>query len=337
MTKRVYWKVLFISLLSIPLPLVAGILDYSKYNIVETIGANLFFIACFTVILAGNDWIRIEVKNAFRTTNSPFIQKGIGWFISVLYNIVTCSIIALAWLKISNSDFKEASWFIFLLTCMLLITVYNLIIALFLSRKRHTMEFEAISTTTRPEEQEARTTLLRNDLDPHFIFNSLTTLSHLIMHEAPKAHEFNNRLSSVYKYFLLNKHKELISLSQELEFIENYFFVLQIRHDNKVQMKVDPAALEEKSMIPPCALQILVDNALKHNEYTENDPLEIKINVNSHFLKVTNNIKPKPYLVNSNRIGLNNLNSRYQLICHKNIEIENSVDQFVVKLPLIRK
>jgi two-component system, LytTR family, sensor kinase len=94
--------------------------------------------------------------------------------------------------------------------------------------------------------------------------------------------------------------------------------------------------MDEKSMIPPCALQILVENALKHNEYTENDPLEIKISVNSHFLKVTNNIKPKPYLVNSSRIGLNNLNSRYRLICNKDIEIENSVDQFIVKLPLIR-
>ena len=322
--------------MSILLPFLAGILNYSKYNVVETISAHLFFIACFTLLLAGNDWLRIEMRNAFGAIDNFLIKKGIGWSISILYCIVACSIVALSWLKISNSSFNEFSWFIFLLISTLLITVYNLIIELFLRRKVIDIGSGNNFESAGQEEQEVKPTLLRNDLDPHFIFNSLTTLSHLIMHEAPKAHEFNSKLSSVYKYFLLNKHKELISLSQELEFIENYFYLLQIRYDNKVQMKVDSASLDEKTLIPPCALQILVENALKHNEYTDNDPLEIKISVNGHFVKVSNNVKPKPYLANPTRIGLNNLNSRYKLICNKNIEIENSVDQFTVKLPLIR-
>ena len=327
---------MLIFLLSIPLPFIAGILNYSKYNIVEAIGAHLFFIACFTLIIAGNDWLKVEMRKIFSSINNSSFRKGTSWFISILYCVVTSSIIALAWLKVSNSSFNKKNWLVFLFACTILITVYNLIIELFVRRNAAKIKYEDGSETAEPEEPEIKSVLLRNDLDPHFIFNSLTTLSHLIMHEAPKAHEFNSKLSSVYKYFLLNKHRDLISLSQELEFIENYFYLLQIRHDNKVQMKVEPATLDEKTMIPPCALQILVENALKHNEYTDEDPLEIKISVNGHFVKVSNNIKPKPYLANSNRIGLTNLNSRYRLICNKDIEIENSDDQFVVKLPLIR-
>src|SRR5689334_49471 len=126
MTKRIYWKVLFISLLGVPVPLSAGILNYSKYNIVEAIGAHLFFIGCFTLIVAGNDWIRVEMKNAFGSINDLFIKKGIGWIISLLYTIVGSSIVALAWLKISTNGINKENWLVFLFACTFLVAVYNL-------------------------------------------------------------------------------------------------------------------------------------------------------------------------------------------------------------------
>jgi two-component system LytT family sensor kinase len=172
-------------------------------------------------------------------------------------------------------------------------------------------------------------------MDPHFIFNSLNTLNHLIVNEPEQAHLFNNRLAQVYKYFLLNKNRELISLKEELEFIESYFYLLQIRHDNKLQLTKE---LNEKSgvvMIPPCSLQILVENAIKHNEFTADKPLKIKISLNDHYLKVSNAIKPKPYAVNSTGIGLKNLRSRYKILFNQDITIETSRENFVVKLPLI--
>jgi LytS/YehU family sensor histidine kinase len=179
-------------------------------------------------------------------------------------------------------------------------------------------------------------TALKNELDPHFIFNSLTTLSYLILNDAQKAHRFNERLAKVFKYFLINKDRELISLEDELEFIDSYFFLLQIRHDDKLQLQTD---LFDKGgstiMVLPCALQILVENAIKHNEFTDEDPLKIKIEMNGEFLKVINNVRPKPYLLSSTRIGLRNLSSRYKLVCNKDIIIENTDYSFTVKLPLI--
>ena len=88
-------------------------------------------------------------------------------------------------------------------------------------------------------------------------------------------------------------------------------------------------------MIPPCALQILMENAIKHNEFTEANPLKIKMAMNGQYLKISNNVKPKPYSVNSTGIGLKNLSSRYRIICQKDIIIEKNRENFTVKLPLI--
>ncbi len=88
-------------------------------------------------------------------------------------------------------------------------------------------------------------------------------------------------------------------------------------------------------MLPPCSLQILVENAIKHNEFTEKNPLQIRISLNDQYLKVSNNIKPKLYAVNSTGIGLKNLRSRYKILFNKNITIETTREDFIVKLPLI--
>ena len=137
---------------------------------------------------------------------------------------------------------------------------------------------------------------------------------------------------------MINKNNELISLRDELEFIDSYFFLLQIRHDDKLNLLTELNGNNERViMIPPFALQTLVENAIKHNEFNHEHPLHIKIAMNHEYLKVSNNVKPKPYLVNSTGIGLKNLSSRYRILCNKDIIIENTGRDFTVKLPLINK
>jgi LytS/YehU family sensor histidine kinase len=178
--------------------------------------------------------------------------------------------------------------------------------------------------------------VLHNELDPHFIFNSLNTLNHLIVTNPATAHLFNSRLAQVYKYVLLNKNKELVSLHKELEFIESYLFLLQVRYENKLLFESDTKeSLTRTVLMPPCALQTVVENAIKHNEFTDENPLTIRLTMNGEYLKVSNNKRPKPYLVESTNIGLRNLSSRYMLLCNKNIIIENQESSFLVKLPLI--
>jgi LytS/YehU family sensor histidine kinase len=116
---------------------------------------------------------------------------------------------------------------------------------------------------------------------------------------------------------LLNKNKELIPLQDELDFINSYFFLLEIRYEKKLRLQMFLGDNYNSVMIPPCALQVLMENAIKHNEFSDANPLNIKIQMNGQFLKVSNNNKPKPYSVNSTNIGLKNLSSRFKLTCQE--------------------
>jgi len=222
----------------------------------------------------------------------------------------------------------------FITACVAAVIIFTLVYEiLFLSKERE-LDTKIVDQLDK-ELSQAELQVLTNEMDPHFIFNSLNTLNHLILNQPKQAHLFNNRLAQVYKYFLINKNKELISLQDELEFMEAYFFLLQIRHDNKLQLQTILDDRSSKVMIPPCSIQVLVENAIKHNEFSEANPLQIKVTVNEQYLQVSNNIKPKLYAVNSTGIGLKNLSSRYKILFRKDITISTNHENFIVKLPLI--
>jgi len=221
--------------------------------------------------------------------------------------------------------------------CSLAIILFTLVYEILFLNKERELDTKIVYQIDR-ERSQAELEALRKELDPHFIFNSLNTLNHLIVNDPQQAYMFNNKLAQVYKYFLINKNNELISIYDELEFIDSYFFLLQIRHDNKLNLSTELNGGDERvTMIPPFALQILVENAIKHNEFSEVKPLNIKITLNNEYLKVCNNVKPKPYLVHSTGIGLKNLSSRYKILCNKDIVVENTNEYFSVKLPLIKQ
>lgn len=334
MVKDLLLKTMFIPVLGIGLPLASGIITYHKYSLIELIGANLFFILTSFLIWKGCNWIHVKLRPLYQPISNPFSKIAAVSFVSALYGACTGGLSAIAWLTASREGFAWDGVFRFLVACVSAVIIFTLLYEILFLTKEREIDTKIVNQLDR-ERSQAELQALTNEMDPHFIFNSLNTLNHLIVNEPEQAHLFNNRLAQVYKYFLLNKNRELISLKEELEFIESYFFLLQIRHDNKLQLTKE---LNEKSsvvMIPPCSLQILVENAIKHNEFTAERPLKIKISLNDHYLKVSNAIKPKPYAVNSTGIGLKNLRSRYKILFNQDITIETSRENFVVKLPLI--
>jgi sensor histidine kinase YesM len=329
-----YLRAFFIPLLGIFIPIISGIITYNNYRITQLIGANLYFIFSSFLIWTGSNWVHVKLRSFYKPGVNPFIKIASISLISIMCGISIGGIMAMLWLKFSNEIFSWVNLTKFLVVCTLAIIVFTLVYEiLFLSKERE-LDSKIVKQLDH-ERTQAEMSVLKNELDPHFMFNSLTTLSHLILNDPATAHAFNSKLSSVYKYFLLNKERDLISLEDELEFIDNYFFLLKIRHDNKLELETELKEGDGKIMILPCALQILVENAVKHNEFNQNDPLKIWIGKNGQYLKISNNSKPKPYLVNSTGIGLKNLSSRYKLICNKDIIIENSSGRFTVKLPLI--
>jgi two-component system, LytTR family, sensor kinase len=334
MIKDLLLKIIFIPTLGVGLPLISSLINYKNYSPLELLAANVFFILTSFSIWKGCNWIHIKLRPLYRPISNPFNKIGAVCLVSALYGACTGGLSSFVWLKISREPFSWMSVYRFLAACVAAVIIFTLIYEiLFLSKERE-LDTKIVDQLDK-ELSQAELQVLTNEMDPHFIFNSLNTLNHLILNQPKQAHLFNNRLAQVYKYFLINKNKDLIPLKDELEFIEDYFYLLQIRHENKLDLQT---SLDDKSrqvMIPPCSLQILIENAIKHNEFSETNPLHIKVYVNDHYLQVSNNIKPKLYAVNSTGIGLKNLSSRYKILFKKDITISTSHENFIVKLPLI--
>lgn len=334
MIKDALLKIIFIPLLGICLPVISGIITYNLYTVPELIGANLFFILTSLAIWGGSNWIHLKLRPLYSPVARLFSRIATVCFVSALYGACIGSLSSLIWMSYSREVFNWTNIYKFLAACVAAVILFTLVYEILFLRKERELDIKIVDQLDR-ERSQAELQALANEMDPHFIFNSLNTLNHLILNRPQQAHLFNNKLAQVYKYFLINKNRELISLREEMEFIDNYFFLLQIRHDSKLQLQVELSDEANKAMIPPCAVQVLIENAIKHNEFTEQSPLLIKIVMNGEYILVSNDTKPKPYAVASTGIGLKNLRSRYKILFQKDIMIQKSQDSFTVKLPLI--
>lgn len=175
---------------------------------------------------------------------------------------------------------------------------------------------------------------LKNQVNPHFLFNSLNTLSSLIRTDVDLSEDFIYKLSSVYRYVLENMENELVPVSTELKFVEDYFYLQKIRDQEKIELNIEVKNHEE-GMIPPVSVQMLVENALKHNVASRNNPLTVTIHYEGlDKLVVRNDLRKKTQLSQSSKIGLKNLKKRCSLILKRDIEIQETGDEYIVKLPV---
>lgn len=175
---------------------------------------------------------------------------------------------------------------------------------------------------------------LKNQVNPHFLFNSLNTLSSLVTSHPDTADKFIARLSSIYRYILENSQKDRVSLTNELAFIRDYFFLHQIRDEDKIMLNISVSD-QDKYNIIPVSLQILVENAINHNMATHENPLKISIYLEADYIVVKNNLQKKTIPFKSTHIGLRNLSERVKIITGKNIIIEETDTLFIVKIPLM--
>jgi sensor histidine kinase YesM len=176
---------------------------------------------------------------------------------------------------------------------------------------------------------------LKSQLDPHFLFNSLNVLTSLISENPNKAEKFTTKLSKIYRYVLEQKDKDLTSVEEELRFAESYMQLLEMRFEDAVLFKVQEGIDSEELKIVPLSLQLLLENAVKHNVITSSEPLEINIYIEEGYLIIENNINPKTSLGKSTKVGLKNIKQRYALITNKSVEITALNKVFKVKLPLL--
>lgn len=187
------------------------------------------------------------------------------------------------------------------------------------------------------ENAEYRFELLSSQLNPHFLFNSLNTLSSLVFKNQENASLFIRKLSDVYRYILDQRDKEIVSLETEINFAESYIMLMQLRFEKNLKVNLNTMESADKYHIAPLTLQLLIENAIKHNIVSKSKPLEIDIFTAGEYLFVKNNMQPKTYKEVSHEMGLKNINSRYAFLTDKKIEIENDEINFIVKIPLLNK
>ncbi|WP_323788059.1 histidine kinase [Psychroserpens sp.] len=178
---------------------------------------------------------------------------------------------------------------------------------------------------------------LKNQLDPHFLFNSLNVLTSLIEENPKNAQKFTTSLSKVYRYVLEQKNKDLITVDEELDFARTYMSLLKMRFEDSIIFEIPDKALNPESKVVPLSLQLLLENAVKHNMVTSSKPLHIKIYEADGMLIVENNLQPKQIVKKSSGVGLENIKQRYNLLSNKTVSINQKATSFAVAIPMLTK
>jgi hypothetical protein len=229
-----------------------------------------------------------------------------------------------------DSLFLAATWFLYIMMSVGLNAVF--FIRFFIGKWK-----ESIVETERLEKEKARVQFdnLKNQLNPHFLFNALTSLNSLIAENQELASQFVHHLSRVYRYVLQHKDKNLVTLKTELDFIENYVSLLKTRFQQALVFKMDIGVDQWEYSVAPVTLQILIENAIKHNIIESARPLTISIFTSGKYIVVSNNLQRRRIVETSNQVGLENLKSLYGFLTAQPVIIEQTDERFSVKVPLI--
>lgn len=331
------FRLILIPFFGITIPLVTRMINEHNFSNWQIKLSFLYTILVALVIWEGNRFLHFSLRSYFDWINKP-IQKITVLVLSIIFYTVPLSVLMLVgWYNlfangVINWDIITNSSLIILVAVIFITHVYETVF----------MVKESESEMIRNEQLErsrveAELEALKNQIDPHFIFNSLNTLSHLIEEKPAKAKLFNDNLADVYRYILQNKARDLVLLREEMQFLDSYFFLLQIRFEKAIQLEVNvPESALDQYLVPPISLQVLAENAIKHNEFAESTPLIFEIKLVRDEIIVHNRVRRKMLRKSSSRIGLQNLRERYKLTTNKDIIILENENDFTVNLPVLK-
>ena len=299
-------------------------------------GAFIYFILAFNVLgyatLRLSSWISTQYAVNIR---SRWKIPAIYLIVMLLFLLLNYGLLASAKILAgATSPFaiQPRGWWLLITIWLVELVILGLLLANRSIQKALKLQQEA--AVLQAENDTARYTALQNQLNPHFLFNSLNTLIAEIEYDPKNAVHFTKHLSSVYRYVLQSQDKMLVTLGEELEFIRSYLFLHEVRLCNCLTCQNNVSAEYTERMLPPLTLQLLIENVIKHNSITSNKPMVITISIESEYLSVSNPVHPKKSITSSG-IGLANLAKRCKLMSGKDIIIENEIELFTIKIPLL--
>ena len=331
------FRLVLIPFFGIAIPLLTGMVNASMFNHWRVKLSFIYTIGIASVIWEGNRFLLFSLQSYFDWLNKP-VKKIFALLLAIsFFTIPVSSIMLIGWYHLFQKG--VVNWNIvytatlIVMICVVFITHVYETVFLVKQAESDKLKTEQMERAKVEAELEA----LKNQVDPHFIFNSLNTLSYLIEKDVVKAKLFNENLADVYRYILQNKGRDLVLLREEIEFVTDYFSLLKIRYEEAVQLinSIEEPAFEQY-LIPPISLQVLVENAIKHNDFNDLFPIRIQIEMKGEQIVILNERRQKTLRKTSSKIGLLNLNERYKLVTNQPISIENPPGIFKVTLPLLK-
>lgn len=283
---------------------------------------------------AGHSYITHQIEKKYSWVKEPIKRLLIGIVALVIYTVISISIVHYVMYLIfvgRPPTFEELKY------SALLAVIIAFVMVLMVSAVQFLREWRTSELKTekmRSEMMAYKYESLRNQINPHFLFNSFNVLSDLVYDDQKLAVKFIHQLSDIYRYVLDSRDKELITLTEELDFIQSFVFLLKTRFEDNLSVKIDIEA-NENEMIVPMALQLLVENAVKHNEASRAKPLEVLVERSGDYITVSNNLQIKNVGDDSKKTGLQNIKQRFAFFSDKEVIIKEADGVFKVSIPIL--
>lgn len=326
-------------LLGIVIPRFAFSFDKLDWNDAAYWIGNGWYLATAVAIFEANRWIANRLRAHLDWLVHPFWKVAILAAANLACTVPLTIIAGWAWLRYIQSPFPTLDWLgtIRALVTNNTVTVLFLLHAyetLYLIRERHgdRRRLEQIERARLTAELEA----MKNQLAPHFLFNCLNTLSALIEKDPRTAAEFNTHLADVSRYLLTQKHRDLVPLAEEITFLRSYVRLMELRFPQSLTVALPEIEDSDARRVPPASLQLLIENAIKHNRHTEAEPLAVEVRIEGDALVVANPLRPMSGLRPGTGTGLVNLRERLALLGAGQLEVEQTEAVFRVRVPLAR-
>lgn len=304
-----------------------------------SVGTLLFFIIAFNLL--GYSTIRLSTW----VDNQYSVNLHRRWKLISIYTMVMSMFFLLNYGLLVTAKFlvgvsrpfvfPHGGWRILIIVWLVELVILGLLLA---NRSmQHTLKLQKQAAALQEENNTARYTALQNQLNPHFLFNSLNTLISEIRYNPKNAELFTQHLSDVYRYILQCQNQRLATLHDELGFLDSYIFLHQVRLGDCIHVHNCIPCEWKEMKLPPLTLQLLVENVIKHNVIHSGKPMVIELTgiEEPPGLIIGNAVRPKK-CGSTSGLGLKNLSARYKLLCNKDIVIENDSDKFIVKIPLLQ-
>jgi len=329
-------RLIGIPFFGIAIPNVTGLFGPLSYREGMYWLGYVFFIGLAAAIWQGNRYLLFRTRKRFTWFDKPIEKLVLLFFNNIFYTAPITIACLCIWYNVAG--FSTIKWGV-----IQVVTLMNVICVLFVTHVYETVFMvkeqqneQLKSSNLERAKAEAELAALKNQIDPHFMFNSLNTLTHLIQTDGTKALQFTENLAEVYRYILSQKDQTLVLLDDELDFTRKYTDLLHLRFGNALIIRKQFNGTAGRDfLIPPTSVFVAFENAVKHNEISEKEPMYIDVDIRHGQLIVSNSIKVKKNRSHSSNIGLKNLKERFKIVTGEDIVARIVDEKFVVQLPLI--